>query len=163
MGFAFLPIGIGSLIGGWFGGKLIHHFGEVTHQPELIWWAVMAVGVATAGLLWIYDKTLKPSSPKQNQVLKPRRSQRYTKEILGFHLLVLLCLCGLKVYAPDSLKTLPLFRIVVCPWTFPPFKPRSASGISTPGFFTITTIAILLRTACLGCPRLRWSRGAGSI
>ena len=35
MGFAFLPIGIGSIIGGWFGGKLIHHFGEVTHQPGL--------------------------------------------------------------------------------------------------------------------------------
>ena len=34
MGFAFLPIGIGSLIGGWFGGTLMHHFGEVTHQPE---------------------------------------------------------------------------------------------------------------------------------
>ncbi len=62
MGFAFLPIGIGSLIGGWFGGKLIHHFGEVTHQPERIWWAVTAVGVATAGLLWIYDKTLKPAT-----------------------------------------------------------------------------------------------------
>src|SRR4029077_1205243 len=29
MGFAFLPIGIGSLVGGWFGGKLIRHFGEV--------------------------------------------------------------------------------------------------------------------------------------
>ena len=62
MGFAFLPIGIGSIIGGWFGGKLIHHFGEVTHQPGLIWWPVVAVGVATAGLLWIYDKTLKPVS-----------------------------------------------------------------------------------------------------
>src|SRR5437667_5109095 len=56
MGFAFLPIGIGSLIGGWFGGKLIHHFGEVTHQPERIWWAVTAVGVVTAALLWIYDR-----------------------------------------------------------------------------------------------------------
>ena len=29
MGFAFMPIGIGSLLGGWFGGSLIHHFGEV--------------------------------------------------------------------------------------------------------------------------------------
>ena len=56
MGFAFLPIGIGSFIGGWFGGKLIHHFGEVTHQPERIWWAVTAVGVVTAALLWIYDR-----------------------------------------------------------------------------------------------------------
>jgi len=60
MGFAFLPIGIGSLVGGWFGGKLIHHFGEVTHQPGRIWWAVTAVGVMTAALLWIYDQTLKP-------------------------------------------------------------------------------------------------------
>ena len=61
MGFAFMPIGIGSLIGGWFGGKLMHHFGELTRQPSRIWWAVMAVGVVTAGLLWIYDKTLRPN------------------------------------------------------------------------------------------------------
>jgi MFS family permease len=60
MGFAFLPIGIGSLVAGWFGGKLIHHFGEVTHQPEKMWWAVIAVGVLTALLLWIYDRTLMP-------------------------------------------------------------------------------------------------------
>jgi POT family proton-dependent oligopeptide transporter len=60
MGFAFLPIGIGSLIAGWFGGKLIHHFGEVTHQPEKMWWAVIAVGVLTALLLWVYDRTLMP-------------------------------------------------------------------------------------------------------
>jgi POT family proton-dependent oligopeptide transporter len=60
MGFAFLPIGIGSLIAGWFGGKLIHHFGEVTHQPEKMWWAVIGVGVLTALLLWIYDRTLMP-------------------------------------------------------------------------------------------------------
>ena len=57
MGFAFLPIGIGSLIGGWFGGTLMHHFGEVTHQPERIWWTVTAVGLITTALLWIYDKT----------------------------------------------------------------------------------------------------------
>jgi POT family proton-dependent oligopeptide transporter len=56
MGFAFLPIGIGSLIGGWFGGTLVHHFGEVTHQPQRIWWTVTAVGVATTALLWVYDR-----------------------------------------------------------------------------------------------------------
>jgi MFS family permease len=59
MGFAFLPIGIGSLIGGRFGGWLVHHFGEVEHQPQRIWWTVTAVGVATTALLWIYDKTVK--------------------------------------------------------------------------------------------------------
>ena len=59
MGFAFLPIGIGSLVGGWFGGFLIHHFGEVVHRPALIWWSVSGVGVATAGLLWMYDRLLR--------------------------------------------------------------------------------------------------------
>ena len=59
MGFAFLPIGIGSLVGGWFGGLLIHHFGEVLHQPGRIWWAVSGVGVATAGLLWVYDRLVR--------------------------------------------------------------------------------------------------------
>ena len=66
MGFAFLPIGIGSFVGGWFGGKLLHHFGEVTHNPTGIWWVVTAVGVATGLLLWIYDKTLKPSSSAES-------------------------------------------------------------------------------------------------
>jgi POT family proton-dependent oligopeptide transporter len=60
MGFAFLPIGIGSLIGGWFGGKIFHHFAEVTGQPTMIWWCVVAVGVGTAAALWIYDATLRP-------------------------------------------------------------------------------------------------------
>ena len=62
MGFAFLPIGIGSLIGGRFGGMLVHHFGEVEHRPERIWWTVTAVGVATAVALWAYDKALKISA-----------------------------------------------------------------------------------------------------
>jgi dipeptide/tripeptide permease len=61
MGFAFLPIGIGSFIGGPFGGWLIHHFGEVKHQPQQMWWAVMAIGLLTALLLWIYDRTITPT------------------------------------------------------------------------------------------------------
>lgn len=60
LGFAFMPIGIGSLVGGWFGGKLIHHFGEVTHRPTGMWWIVTGVGVLTALLLWIYDRMLTP-------------------------------------------------------------------------------------------------------
>ncbi len=62
MGFAFLPIGIGSLIGGWFGGTLLHHFGEVMHRPERIWWAVTGVGVLTAAMLWIYDRAFAGAS-----------------------------------------------------------------------------------------------------
>src|SRR5712664_4015882 len=62
MGFAFLPIGIGSLIGGWFGGKLMHHFGELLHHPERAWYAITAVGVLTAILLWMYDQVIKPEA-----------------------------------------------------------------------------------------------------
>jgi MFS family permease len=62
LGFAFLPIGIGSLIGGPLGGKLLHYFGEVKHQPERIWWVLTAIGLATALLLWIYDKTIMPAA-----------------------------------------------------------------------------------------------------
>ena len=64
MGFAFLPIGIGAFLGGPFGGALIHYFGQTKHQPSYIWWAVTAVGVFTALLLWIYDRTLKPAASK---------------------------------------------------------------------------------------------------
>ncbi|MGA2371672.1 MAG: MFS transporter [Candidatus Korobacteraceae bacterium] len=60
MGFAFLPLGIGSLIGGPFGGWLIHYFGEVKHEPEMMWVVIVAVGVITAVLLWIYDKLVRP-------------------------------------------------------------------------------------------------------
>jgi len=60
MGFAFLPLGIGSFIGGKFGGFLIHYFGEVKHQPAMMWWVITGVGVLTAILLWIYDKFVLP-------------------------------------------------------------------------------------------------------
>jgi POT family proton-dependent oligopeptide transporter len=58
MGFAFLPLGIGSLIGGAFGGFLVHHFGEVKHEPAGMWWVIIAIGVATAVLLLAYDKLM---------------------------------------------------------------------------------------------------------
>jgi proton-dependent oligopeptide transporter, POT family len=60
MGFAFLPIGIGSLIGGWFGGRVMHHFGEVMHHPARAWWAITAVGLLTTLFLLIYDLIVKP-------------------------------------------------------------------------------------------------------
>lgn len=63
MGFAFLPIGIGSMIGGWFGGALLHRFGEVNHAPSKIWLAVTSVGLATALLLWLYNKVVRPAPP----------------------------------------------------------------------------------------------------
>ena len=60
MGFAFLPLGIGSFVGGPIGGALLHHFGEVQHRPQRFLWALTGIGLATTGLLWIYDHVVRP-------------------------------------------------------------------------------------------------------
>jgi len=67
MGFAFLPLGIGSLVGGWFGGRMMHHFGEVQHHSAHAWLAISAVGFLTAVLLAIYDRVVKPSAKDATQ------------------------------------------------------------------------------------------------
>lgn len=61
MGFAFLPLGIGSLVGGWFGGRVLHYFGEVRGKPQLVWYVISAVGLLTTLLLWIYDRIVRPT------------------------------------------------------------------------------------------------------
>jgi proton-dependent oligopeptide transporter, POT family len=58
LGFAFLPIGIGSLVGGVVGGTLLAHFGDVLHQPPLAWVILSCIGIVTALLLWAYDKAI---------------------------------------------------------------------------------------------------------
>jgi MFS family permease len=66
MGFAFLPLGIGSLIGGPFSGWLIRHYGEELHQPQMVWWWVIGVGIATTILLWIYDRVVRAETVDAN-------------------------------------------------------------------------------------------------
>jgi len=62
MGFAFLPLGIGSFVAGKFSGWLMHHYGEEQHHPQMVWWWVIGVGVATTILLWIYDRVVRAGS-----------------------------------------------------------------------------------------------------
>src|SRR5579863_903696 len=59
MGFAFLPLGIGSFIAGPFSGWLMYHFGEELHRPQMVWWCVIGVGLLTTLLLWIYDRLVR--------------------------------------------------------------------------------------------------------
>jgi predicted MFS family arabinose efflux permease len=63
MGFAFVPIGIGSLVGGWLGGRLMHHYGEVVQHAAQVWWAITGIGVATTLLMWIYHLVVKTDLP----------------------------------------------------------------------------------------------------
>ncbi len=63
MGFAFLPIGLGSLVGGWFGGRMAHHYTEVMNKPAHMWLLFTAIGIATALALFAYDRAIRPEAP----------------------------------------------------------------------------------------------------
>lgn len=60
MGCAFLPIAIGYFIAGPLGGHLLKYFGDVLRRPEMMWWAVAAVGIAGTLLMVVYDRIFKP-------------------------------------------------------------------------------------------------------
>ena len=66
MGFAFVPIGIGSLAGGWLGGRLMHYYGEVARRPEHVWWAITGIGISTTLLMWTYHLLVKTELPAAN-------------------------------------------------------------------------------------------------
>ncbi len=67
MGFAFLPIGIGSLVGGLYGGTLLARFGEASHHPATIWMILTATGLATTALLWMYDRfAVRPAAVRDD-------------------------------------------------------------------------------------------------
>ena len=63
MGFAFLPVAVGFLIAGRIGGRLVHYFGEVVHEPARIWWVISCIGIATALLMWLYHSVVKTDLP----------------------------------------------------------------------------------------------------
>jgi proton-dependent oligopeptide transporter, POT family len=61
MGYAFPPIGLGFLVAGWMGGRLLHEFGEVLKRPNDMWWPIVGIGVVTAALMLLYDRIFKPT------------------------------------------------------------------------------------------------------
>ena len=54
LGFAFLPIALGSLIAGWIGGPIATWARTSLHQPEKMFWAFGAVGFIAAAGLWVH-------------------------------------------------------------------------------------------------------------
>jgi POT family proton-dependent oligopeptide transporter len=62
MGYAFMPIAIGYAVAGRLGGYLLHEFGDVLHKPAQMWWVIVAIGVLTSALMWLYGKIVKPAS-----------------------------------------------------------------------------------------------------
>jgi POT family proton-dependent oligopeptide transporter len=62
MGYAFLPIGIGYLIGGRSAGWLLHYFGEVHNKPAMMWYFLAGAGVLTTVLLVLYNQFVRPTT-----------------------------------------------------------------------------------------------------
>ena len=56
LGFAFLPIALGSLIAGWIGGPIADFARATLHHPEKMFWGFGAVGLIAAVGLWIHAK-----------------------------------------------------------------------------------------------------------
>jgi POT family proton-dependent oligopeptide transporter len=56
MGFAFLPVAIGSIMGGALAGQLVQRFVRGSAHPETMWWVIAGVGFASAALMLLYDR-----------------------------------------------------------------------------------------------------------
>ncbi len=62
MGFAFLPVAIGTFVAGGLGGKLVAHYlqGAGAASPQHMWYVVGAIGVVATALMLFYDRFLAP-------------------------------------------------------------------------------------------------------
>lgn len=61
MGFAFLPIAIGTFIAGWSSGYLVKHYVEGGNpQAPQMWYVVGAYGVVSTILMVLYDRFVAP-------------------------------------------------------------------------------------------------------
>jgi POT family proton-dependent oligopeptide transporter len=57
MGFAFLPIAIGTFIAGWSSGYLVSHYVENGNPaPSHMWYVVGSYGVVSTILMLLYDR-----------------------------------------------------------------------------------------------------------
>lgn len=54
LGFAFLPIALGSLLSGWIGGPIAAWARTTLHHPEKMFWGFAAVGLLAAVGLWLH-------------------------------------------------------------------------------------------------------------
>ena len=41
--------------------RYCEYISRLAHQPQQMWWVITGIGLLTALLLWIYDRTLTPA------------------------------------------------------------------------------------------------------
>jgi MFS family permease len=55
MGFAFLPVAIGSFVGGPLGGWLVQKYLRETMNPAMMWYIVAGIGFVSTALMLLYN------------------------------------------------------------------------------------------------------------
>lgn len=55
-GYAFLPIAIAWLVGGWFGGRIYTAYGKTGGDPAVVWWIFLGIGMTAAFLMFLYNR-----------------------------------------------------------------------------------------------------------
>lgn len=59
-GYAFLPIAIAWLFGGWFGGRIYTAYGKAGGDPATVWWIFLGIGLAASLLMFTYNRLTSP-------------------------------------------------------------------------------------------------------
>ncbi|HWO88292.1 MAG TPA: MFS transporter, partial [Gemmatimonadales bacterium] len=59
MGFSFLPVAVGDLVGSPLGGWMVSHFGQDGRRLEHMWLVAAGVGLLTAALMFVYDRMVR--------------------------------------------------------------------------------------------------------
>jgi MFS family permease len=60
MGFAFLPVAIGTFVAGAIAGKLVTTYVQGSATPEHMWYVVGSIGVVSTCLMLAYDRFVAP-------------------------------------------------------------------------------------------------------
>jgi MFS family permease len=55
-GYAFLPIAIAWLVGGWFGGHVYTAYGKNGGDAAIVWWIFLGIGLLASFLMLLYNR-----------------------------------------------------------------------------------------------------------
>jgi dipeptide/tripeptide permease len=67
MGFAFLPVAIGSFVGGPLGGWLVKTYMVESHQPQKMWFINAGIGLVSTLLMLLYNALVAPPAAGEQQ------------------------------------------------------------------------------------------------
>ena len=59
-GYAFLPIAIAWLVGGWFGGRIYTAYGKNGGDAAIVWWIFLGIGLLASFLMFLYNRFVRP-------------------------------------------------------------------------------------------------------